>query len=67
MGEEIADFQLEFLMRECDSVSVGLAGRLAQEDLLRKAVGLLAKPTVVLQARSGSIGGNPVAIRSKST
>ena len=30
MGEEIADFQLEFLMRECDSVSVGLAGRLAQ-------------------------------------
>ena len=58
----IADFQLEAVMQQCDSYSVRLATGFAEQDLIRKAIGLLAEPKVILQARKGATGASQVGI-----
>ncbi len=61
-GISITEADLEDIMQECDSISVRFASSLAEKNLFRNSVGFLSEPSVVLQARTGAVGGNPVTV-----
>lgn len=61
-GETIPADILEEAMEQTDRMSVGVAQRMADYEIYKAKIGLLKNPSVLIQIRSGAIGGNPASV-----